>query len=106
MNYTVYYLKCQYSRDAIFTTAKSVNPSHYDKVATVSAENLEDLFRRMNCVDGSKIEYVGRGLGQLPIRSLSVGDVVVQEGSGAFLCAVVGWEPVMEWRGEHEPQGC
>lgn len=91
MKYTVYYLKREHSRDAYFITASDINPSQYERVACVEAAHLEDLFRRMNCVDGSDIEYVGRG--KLEIRSLSVGDVVVCQ-EGTYLCAGCGWDDV------------
>jgi hypothetical protein len=91
MNYIVYYRTREAFRDAMFTTPDNVVKKDYEKVACVQASDLEDLFRRMNCVDGSDIEYVGRG--KLEIRSLSVGDIAVSD-EGAYLCASCGWEKV------------
>jgi hypothetical protein len=92
MNYIVFYLKREHSRDAYMLDGCKANPDMYEKVACVQATDKEDLFRRMNVVDGSEQEYVGRG--KLEIRSLSVGDVVVSE-EGTYLCAGVGWEKVI-----------
>jgi len=88
----VFYRKPEYSRDAYFLNGSSVDHTHYSKVAEVEVEDLEDLFRRMNVVDGSECELVGRGPGKLPIRSISVGDVVVDETGRGYLCGSAWWE--------------
>lgn len=92
MKFTVYYLKNDAMVKAYTLNIENVNPSDYTKVGCVEARNLEDLFRRMNCVDGSEYEYVGRG--KMEVRSLSVGDVALLEDGGAYLCASVGWDVI------------
>jgi hypothetical protein len=85
-----------YRADAHFATAytteaSNVDPSHYRHLGEAEATDLGDLFRRMNCVDGSDVELVGRGR-RFQARSMSVGDVVVDAEGHGHLCSVVGWE--------------
>src|SRR5579885_408276 len=90
MKYIVFYRTDEAFRDAYRTNTDNIDPAHYYVVGRVEASDLEDLFRRMNYVDGSEVEYVGRG--KLEVRSLSVGDVALDEQGVAHLCASVGWE--------------
>jgi hypothetical protein len=62
----------------------------YKFIAYVEAENLEDLFRRMNVVDGSAFE-MPRTIG---CRSMSTGDVAIADSGEAHYCASAGWESV------------
>lgn len=66
----------------------SVSSSEYKLIADVEASDLEDLFRRMNVVDGSDIEMPRK----LRCRSMSVGDVAVDPQGKAHFCASAGWE--------------
>lgn len=87
MKYTVFYANTLgYSSG----TPDSVPLSVYKKVATLDASDLEVVFRRMNVVDGDELPV------KLKIRSLSVGDVVVDETGAAYYCAMVGWKRT-EW---------
>jgi len=71
-----------------YTTPSTVNSSDYKEVALVDAPDLEDLFREMNNVDGTETCC------KLEIRSMSVGDVAIDESGEAHYCAGSGWEPV------------
>jgi hypothetical protein len=62
----------------------------YGVIGQVEAESLEELFRVMNVVDDSEFEMPQK----LGCRSMSVGDVAVDEAGVSMLCASVGWERV------------
>jgi hypothetical protein len=66
----------------------SVNLSNYDVVGVVEADDLEGLFREMNAVDGTETCC------KLRVRSMSVGDVAVDDEGMAHFCASAGWEAV------------
>lgn len=57
----------------------------YDEVAVIEAECLDDLFRKMNVVDGTELPL------KMKIRSMSCGDVAIDETGRKFFCALVGW---------------
>ena len=61
---------------------------NYEYIGEVVHEDLELIFRAMNCVDGSEIEHY---LKEFKCRSLSVGDVVHCD-HGTFICERVGWK--------------
>lgn len=88
MKYEVYYN--QNTRDAYFMKPAFSKEVH-SKVAELEADNVEEVFRRMNVVDGDP-EY------ELPIkleiRSMMVGDVVIDENGDKLFCAKFGWEKV------------
>lgn len=87
MRYTVFYSK----RLAMpFTPApETVTMGDYKEVGSVEAQDLEDLFRVMNVVDGSDFEMPQK----LKCRSMCTGDVAVDSNGRAFYCASFGWEP-------------
>ena len=72
--------------------------TNYKYVGEIPHEELEDVFRAMNHVDGSDIE---RDLNNFGVRSMSVGDIVVNE-QGSFLCDRVGWVNLMDDPGRKE----
>jgi hypothetical protein len=88
MKYTVYYSRLMVS--SLAEAPAAVDRAGYRLIGEVEADSLEDLFRRMNAVDGSEIEMPQR----LGCRSMSVGDVAVDEEGDAHYCASFGWEPV------------
>jgi len=83
--YRVLYRTEKYNPDE---APSSVNLADYREVATVESDDLETLFREMNCVDGTETCC------RLRVRSLSVGDVAIDPSGSAFYCASCGWEPV------------
>ncbi len=91
MKFQVYYRTDEEFRNAHKVSTKNIDPTHYHKVnrGAVAAFDLAELFRRMNCVDGSDFELVGRG--KLEVRSMSVGDVAIDENGRGYLCNNVGW---------------
>jgi hypothetical protein len=87
MRYTVFYR----NRLAMpFAPAPAtVSMTDYKEVGTVEAEDLEDLFRIMNVVDGSEFEMPQK----LKCRSMCSGDVAVDQAGQAHYCASIGWQP-------------
>lgn len=85
MRYTVYYAP---ELRLHLTTPKVVDLDGMQRVAQVEADDLEDLFRKMNDVDGTELPVA------IGVRSLSVGDVAVDEHGNGYFCAMVGWSPV------------
>ena len=84
-NYQVYY-----RINTRFAPPEVVNLSDYKFIAEVEATDLEDLFEKMN--NGHTRSEI---LAKLRVRSLSVGDVVINKGSDvAMICDYVGWKPV------------
>lgn len=92
MKFQVWYRTDEEFRNAYKVNKDNIDRAHYYKVGTAEALNVGDLFRRMNCVDGSDEEYVGRGK-KFWVRSMSVGDIAIDEEGHGFLCASMGWEP-------------
>lgn len=60
---------------------------HYDLVATIEANDLEDVFRIGNGYgDESAITRLGK------MTSVSVGNIVMDENNEAWACASIGWD--------------
>lgn len=75
------------------------NPSHYEYVATVDAQDLEALWREMNVVDGDELPVI------LKKRSMMMGDVVIDiNANTAHACAAMGWKTLEDdtRRGFHD----
>jgi hypothetical protein len=51
-----------------------------------NAPSLEEIFRLMNVVEGNELPV------KLKVRSMMVGDVVVDENGEVWYCASSGWE--------------
>ncbi|MFW6118821.1 MAG: hypothetical protein ACOC7S_00645 [Planctomycetota bacterium] len=69
-------------------------PTRYRLVARVETERLEEAYRKTNTVARAWWENEGvRPQTAPPVRSTSVGDVVVT-GDGPWLCLPTGWEQV------------
>lgn len=85
-SYRVYYAKdmmAGYRKPAF-------SAEDYTEVALVDAENLGELFRKMNVVDGDEVPV------QMKIRSMSCGDIAFDTATHtAYFCAPVGWEEVV-----------
>lgn len=62
----------------------------YQKVTSVDASNLGSVFRIMNIVDDSDFEMPQK----LGVRSMDMGDVVVDENGQANIVASAGWRPI------------
>lgn len=90
VKFQVWYRTDAEFRNAHKVSTKNINPDHYHKVGNATAFDLGELFRRMNCVDGSDQEYVGRGK-KFQVRSMSVGDIAIDEEGRGYLCNNVGW---------------
>ena len=58
----------------------------YDLVATIEADNLDQVFEIGNIGPKSKIEQ------RLPMRSISVSDVIVDENSDYYFVDIVGFK--------------
>lgn len=73
-------------------------PDRYRLVATVHTDRLDEAFRKTNTVQqdwwtNSRVTP----LVWVPLRSTSVGDVIVGE-DGAYLCCAVGWKKIAQNR--------
>jgi hypothetical protein len=90
MKFQVYYRTSEEFRNAHKVSANNIDRAHYFKVGNVNAFDLSELFRRMNVVDGSDFELVGRGK-RFHVRSMSVGDIAIDENGNGYLCNNVGW---------------
>jgi hypothetical protein len=92
MIYSVWYRK---KFSSTFDVPSSLNKDDYKHITDLDATNLEDVFRKMNAVAGTELPL------QLKVRSLSVGDVVIEKGglNAIWYCAPCGWEKVT-WTGE------
>ena len=60
----------------------------YSKVAVIKADNLEQVFRIGNMGPESAITRLAG------MKSVSVGDVVVDRYGDAYVCATFGWQEV------------
>lgn len=68
---------------------KGLDKDDYELVHTYEtkdAKSLEEIFREMNAVEGNELCV------QLKVRSMSAGDVVVDEDDKVWFCAFVGWQ--------------
>lgn len=85
--YSVYYTD---DLTAIYR-GKPMEVTKFERVAVVEAEDREDLFRKMNVVDGDELPV------QLRVRSMSPGDVCRDLSTGeVWLCDLVGWVNLAE----------
>ena len=65
---------------------KAENFQHYDHVATVNTNDMEEAFELMNLWnDNTKVEAPG------PCSSMSVGDILELEDGSKFRCASFGF---------------
>ena len=80
--------------DRIFErTFKAENFLHYEYVANVDTNDMEEAFRLMNLWDDvSKIERLG------PCSSMSVGDILELEDGSKVRCASFGFERLENYR--------
>ena len=60
----------------------------YSKVAVIKADNLEQVYAIGNIGPESAITRLAR------MKSVSVGDVVVDRYGAAYVCATFGWQEV------------
>jgi len=71
-----------------------VEADDYHYIASLESEVPGEVFRQMNCVDGTELCCA------LGVRSMSPGDIALTE-EAAFLCCPVGWQRVgdtaFEW---------
>jgi hypothetical protein len=72
---------------------KAMSLNMFRKVAHVQTENLEDVFRLTNHIEGSWTENEGVGVWAENVRSTSVGDVLIND-NGVFVVAPCGFEKV------------
>jgi len=90
MIYTIFYAKDM--REAWMKSCnnnvKTIDKSGYEEITIIDAKSLSDVFKLMNVVDGDELPT------QLMVRSLSVGDIVVEANGKASLCAPMGWTKV------------
>ncbi len=87
MTYLVYY-----APSLVFPfgpAPKTVDVKQMRFITELEAAGLEQVFRLMNVVDGTELPV------KLKVRSLSVGDVVVEKASGKkWYCASIGWKEI------------
>lgn len=86
MRYQVLY--CETHGKRFFDPEDVVDRTDYVLVATIEAEGPDHAFRLMNAVDGSELCC------QLGLRSMSPGDLLVDEGGNALGCCGCGWKKV------------
>lgn len=60
----------------------------FNRIGEFEADSLEELFRMLNAVEEDDLPV------KLGIRSMSCGDVVVDETGRGYYCAFIGWSPV------------
>jgi hypothetical protein len=68
--------------------ADKVSREDYVDVATLRAESPDDVFMKMNAVNGDEMCC------QLRVRSMSTGDLVVDENGVVTGCCGCGWREV------------
>jgi hypothetical protein len=69
-------------------------PERYRLVATVRTDQLDEAFRKTNTVEQDWWTNPGvTPVVWVPLRSTSVGDVIVG-GDGSYLCCAVGWKKI------------
>ena len=79
-----------YYRKSLVGNPSSVD--EYDYVGEVPSDDLEQVFRMMNHVDGSGVEQC---LKTFNVRSMSVGDIAIIN-SEPFYCSNLGWAPMLD----------
>ena len=85
-----------YSNDWMlcYKPAGAFDKATFARVAVVEARCLEDLFRKMNVVDGDELPV------ELKVRSMSSGDVARDLTTGEmWMCAPVGWVNLADAQG-------
>ena len=70
----------------------TLSPDKYEYVGEIEQDDLGDIYRAMNHVDGSEVEAALQAFG---VRSMSPGDIAVTD-EGIFLCARSGWKDLYE----------
>lgn len=87
MIYTVFYSKDMRAAwmKSCDNDVETIAKTDYDEITKIEAESLGAAFRLMNVVDGDELPT------KLKVRSLSVGDIVVDANGKASLCAPIGW---------------
>ena len=94
MRFTVMYrTDAAIERDPLGTRlGRELDPCDYSVfpplLAEVEARDLEDVFRKMNVVDGDELPT------KLGMRSMMTGDVAIDEDKVTWLCGMVGWVKV------------
>ena len=79
-------------------------PDRYRLVATVRTDQLDEAFRKTNTVERDWWTNPGvTPVVWVPLRSTSVGDVIVTDG-GPHLCCSVGWKKIHSARSEDDPE--
>ncbi len=68
-------------------TFKAENFVHYDHVANVDTNDMEEAFAAMNLWEGATVEKLG------PCSSMSVGDILEVDGK-LFRCASCGFDAI------------
>ena len=68
-------------------TFKAENFVHYDHVANVDTNDMEEAFAAMNLWEGATVEKLG------PCSSMSVGDILEVDGK-LFRCASSGFDAI------------
>lgn len=86
--YQVYYhndISAIYTRDL-----SQPDMGDYKQVCTIDGDDLEQVFRQMNVVDGTELPV------QLQVRSMCCGDLVLDMATNEWwLCDLAGWKQVM-----------
>lgn len=89
--YIVYYTE---DLTAVYRGVRAFDETKFKRIALVEASDLEDLFRKMNVVDGTELPV------QLKVRSMSCGDVAWDSETGQlWLCDLAGWTEVSATQG-------
>ena len=68
-------------------TFKAENFVHYDHVANVDTNDMEEAFAAMNLWEGATVEKLG------PCSSMSVGDILEVDGT-LYYCAPLGFHEI------------
>lgn len=68
-----------------YEAPETSNPLDYDKVGEIEASCVGETFGLMNAVEGDELCC------QMGVRSMSVGDIVVDENGVAYYCCSAGW---------------
>jgi hypothetical protein len=90
MKYDIYYQDPYVHTFILHPEAQRVTRDRYKKVASIECADLETLFRAMN--HDAFHNVIGKMYPQL--RSMSVGDVAVDENGVGHLCCSLGWRDV------------
>lgn len=89
----VFYRKSEaIARNPLPRPQSTLDRDDYKEVAAFEAADLEEVFMKMNVVDGKELPS------QLGVRSMMSGDAVEDAEGQLWHCAMVGWEKVT-WKG-------